>query len=123
MPEYLLSVHATAAEEAEQAGADPADIERLYAQVEVFNQKLRDTGAWLYANGLQPSETAAVVDAAGGSVSVVPGSRGTASHRLGGFWVVRADSRQAALELAAAASAACEGPVEVRPFQIEPGPG
>jgi hypothetical protein len=38
---------------------------------------------------------------------------------MGGFWVVEAPDLDAALEIARRGSAACLGPVEVRPFQAE----
>ena len=41
-------------------------------------------------------------------------------EQLGGFWIIEAPDLDAALEWAAKASAACMGPVEVRPFQDEP---
>ena len=40
-------------------------------------------------------------------------------EHLGGFWVIEAPDLDAALAWAAKASAACMGPVEVRPFQDE----
>jgi hypothetical protein len=43
-----------------------------------------------------------------------------AKEQLGGFWVIRAADLDAALAIAARASAACEAPVEVRPFQDDP---
>ena len=42
-----------------------------------------------------------------------------AKEHLGGFWVVEVADLEAAKELALRASAACAGPVEVRPFQVE----
>ena len=38
---------------------------------------------------------------------------------LGGFWVIEAPDLDAALAWARKGSAACQGPVEVRPFQAE----
>jgi hypothetical protein len=43
-----------------------------------------------------------------------------AKEQLGGFWVIEAPDLDVALALAAKGSAACEGPVEVRPFQELP---
>ena len=43
-----------------------------------------------------------------------------AKEQLGGFWIIKAPDLDAALAWAAKASAACQGPVEVRPFQDEP---
>jgi hypothetical protein len=41
-------------------------------------------------------------------------------EHIGGFWVVDVPDLDAALKLAAEGSAACQGTVEVRPFQVEP---
>ena len=38
---------------------------------------------------------------------------------LGGFWIIEAPDLDAALKIAAEGSAACRGPVEVRPFEAE----
>ena len=40
-------------------------------------------------------------------------------EHLGGFWIIEAPDLDAALAWAAKGSAACMGPVEVRPFQDE----
>ena len=40
-------------------------------------------------------------------------------EQMGGFWVIEADDFDAALEWARKATVACEGPVELRPFQSE----
>jgi hypothetical protein len=41
-------------------------------------------------------------------------------EHIGGFWVIDVPDLDTALALAAEASEACEGTVEVRPFQSEP---
>ena len=40
-------------------------------------------------------------------------------EQMGGFWVIEAPDLDAALDWARKGAAACEGPVEVRPFQGE----
>ena len=40
-------------------------------------------------------------------------------EHLGGFWIIEAPDLDVAKRLAAEASAACRGPVEVRPFEAE----
>jgi hypothetical protein len=116
MTQYLLSVH-----------GDPADpmppaeeIEEIYAQVDSFNQKLKDIGAWVFAGGLEPSG-ARLVDATSGNPVTTDGPYPETKELLGGFWIIEADDDEKALKLAEEASAACVGPVEVRAFQSEPG--
>ncbi len=115
MTEYLLSVWSTAGEPVPSA----AEMEKAYADVDAFNDQLRSSGNWVFAGGLHPAETASVVDATGETVKLTDGPFAETKEQIGGFWVITADDLDAALELAKQASAACGGPVEVRPFQDE----
>ena len=117
MVQYLLSVHSS---EADQTPS-PEVMERMYAQVDRFNQEVQASGNWVFAGGLHPVSTATVVDATGEEIVTTDGPFAESKEHLGGFWVVEADDLDAALEVARRASEACEGPVEVRPFQDEPG--
>ena len=116
MTQYLLSVYG---DEAANAAIGPEDMNRMYAQVDAFNKEVEKAGAWVFAGGLHPSSTATVVRAAGGEVVTTDGPYAETKEVLGGFWVIEAPDLDAALAWAAKGSAACEGPVEVRPFQGE----
>jgi len=50
---------------------------------------------------------------------VADGPFAETKEHLGGFWVVQAEDLDAALEMAVRGAAACQGDVEVRPFQDE----
>lgn len=116
MAEYLLSVHMV-----EGTPEPPADvIQKMYKQVDTFNQEVQAEGAWVFAGGLEPATTATVVRNDDGKVVTTDGPFAESKEQLGGFWVLNAPDLDAALALAARASAACEAPVEVRPFQQEP---
>jgi hypothetical protein len=116
MPQYLLSVHMVDGEP-----EPPEDvIQEMYKAVDEFNASLQKSGAWVFAGGLHPADTATVVRTENGEVITTDGPFVEAKEHLGGFWVVDAPDLDAALELAAKGSAACQGPVEVRPFQDEP---
>ena len=115
MKQYLLSVHMVEGEP-----EPPADvIERMYKQVDAFNAELQASGAWVFAGGLHPADTATVVRATNGDVVTTDGPFAETKEQLGGFWVVKAADLDAALALAAKGSEACGAPVEVRPFQDE----
>jgi hypothetical protein len=117
MAQYLLAVHG---DEDEMATIAPADTQRMYKQVDVFNAEVQQSGVWVFAGGLHPSSTATVVRAADGKVVTTDGPYLETKEQLGGFWIIDVVDLDAALALAAKASAACEAPVEVRPFQAEP---
>jgi len=116
MRQYLLSVHMV---EGEPAPSD-ADMQRAYAAVDAFNAELQSAGAWVFAGGLYPPDTATVVRGQGGEVITTDGPFPEAKEQLGGVWVIAAQDLDAALAWAAKGSAACGRPVEVRPFQEIP---
>lgn len=116
MKQYLLAVHGV--EGAPEP--DPGTVQSMFAAVDAFNTEMQASGAWVFAGGLEPPSTATVVRAHEGPVLVTDGPFAESKEQLGGFWVLRAPDLDAALELAKRASAACQGPVEVRPFQDEP---
>jgi hypothetical protein len=117
MTQFLLSVHGN---DESQAAVSPEQMQEMFAAVDAFNQKLQANGIWVFAGGLMPASTASVVDATGGSPVTTDGPYLETKEHIGGFWVVEAPDLDAALKLAAEGSAACQGKVEVRPFQPEP---
>jgi hypothetical protein len=117
MPQYLLSVHMVEG----QAPPPEETMQEMYADVNRFNQKLQAEGSWVFAGGLLPPDISTVVSAQpGGKVATTDGPFAETKEHLGGIWVVEAADLDAALALAAEGSRACQGPVEVRPFQELP---
>jgi hypothetical protein len=117
MTQYLLSVWA---DESTFADVTPEATQRMYDQVDVFNKEVQEAGAWVFAGGLHPSSTATVVRSTDGSVTTTDGPYAETKEVMGGFWIIEAADLDAALAWAGKGSAACEGPVEVRPFQDMP---
>jgi hypothetical protein len=117
MTQYLLSVHGN---DEQYAAVAPEQMQAMFTAVEEFNQKLQADGSWVFAGGLMPAATATVVDASGSSPVMTDGPYLETKEHIGGFWVIEAPDLDAALKIAAEGSAACQGKVEVRPFQPEP---
>ena len=116
MTQYMLSVHMV-----EGTPEPPADdIQRMYKQVDTFNEKLQKEGSWVFAGGLHPANTSTVVRAQNGEVLTSDGPFAESKEQLGGFWIIEVPDLDAALKLAAEGSEACGAPVEVRPFQGNP---
>lgn len=107
MPQYLLSVIHDVPELAP---------ERERADIDVFNERLRRDGHWVFAGGLGFPDTATVVDNRGDASIVTAGPFVESKEFLAGFWVIEAPDVDVALRLAADASRACNRKVEVRPF-------
>ena len=113
MRQYLLAVHMIEGEP-----APPEDqVQRMYKAVDAFNAEVQSAGAWIFAGGLHPPETATVVRSQNGQVVTTDGPFAETKEQLGGFWVIKVADLDAALAWAAKGSEACGAPVEVRPFQ------
>ena len=115
MTQYLLSVYMTESDET----MSEDEIQRTYQAVDDFNDKVRSAGAWVFAGGLEPIESATTVDGTKSDPIVTDGPFAESKEHLGGFWVIEATDLDQALGLAAEASKACRGVVEVRPFHTE----
>lgn len=115
MKQYMLSVHHESP--AEVANISDEDMQRMFRQVDAFNEEVRQAGAWVFAGGLEGIESATTVDGRDGRAVITDGPFSETKEYLGGFWVIQAADLDEALEWARKGSAACEGRVEVRPFQ------
>ena len=117
MTQYLLSVwHSPEA----PVPTDPAVMQQAFEQVDAFNAELQSAGVWVFAGGLAEPTSATVVRATDGDPILTDGPFAETKEQLGGFWIIEVADLDAALAWAAKGSAACMGPVEVRPFQGEP---
>ena len=123
MTQYFLTMpHDSATEptmESMQA-FDPAELAAVMAAVDEFNTALKDSGAWLFAGGLNPPSTAKTVDATSGETRVLDEPFVEAPSYVGGFWVIEAADEAAAVEWATRASAAVQSRIEVRALQEPP---
>jgi hypothetical protein len=115
MTQYMLSVHHSP----DAPPPPPEDMQKAFQQVDKVNQEMMSTGAWVFGGGLEPPDIATVVRTAGGDTVTTDGPFAESKEQLGGFWIIEAADLDAALAWATKASAACMGPVEVRPFQAE----
>jgi hypothetical protein len=120
MAQYLLAVHSTQADHDRDFSNPDPDMQRQFEATGRFNQKLMDTGVFVFANGLEGPASATVVRAHEGPTVITDGPYLETKEHIGGFWIVDVPDLDAALRLAEEASAACENPVEVRPFQAVP---
>lgn len=116
--EYMLLIHADPA----SAPSDPSSdgFEEMMAAWFAYNQMLVEGGHFLSGASLQPSSTATTIEtsASGGTGTVVDGPYTETKEDIGGYYVVRADDLDQALELARAIPTVAT--VEVRPLAFRP---
>jgi hypothetical protein len=115
MTKYLLSVHGSQAD----YGRSLEEMQPMFDAVGRFNETARDAGIWVFAGGLEAPDTATVVDGRGEEAIVTDGPYLESKEWIGGFWIFELPDLDAALAWAKKASKACDGPVEVRPFEGE----
>lgn len=119
MTQYMMSVQATEDVYEQMDPSDP-EVQQIFEAVGAYNKELEDAGAWVFGGGLEAASTATVVREQDGEVVTTDGPYAETKEFIGGFWVIEADDLDEALNWARKATVACQGPVEVRPFQAEP---
>ena len=116
MTQYMLSVHHSP----DTPQPSPDQMQQAFQQVADFNAELHEAGAWVFGGGLTDPSDATVVRVEKGQLMLTDGPYVETKEQLGGFWVIRANDLDEALDWARKATVACRAPVEVRPFQDEP---
>jgi len=116
MPQYLISVWHD--DEYDLDFTTP-DAQRIGPKVGAVNDEMNATGTWVFGGGLVPASSATVLLANGDDVSMTDGPYAETKEQMGGFWVIEAADLDEALVWGRKCAVACEGPVEVRPFQSE----
>lgn len=116
MAQYLMSVHHPDG----YPDLTPEEIQPIFEAVGRFNEELVSSGAWVFGGGLEPQETATVLQVVDGDVVVTDGPYAETKEQMGGFWVIEAADLDEAMAWARKATVACGDAVELRPFQGEP---
>jgi hypothetical protein len=86
------------------------------AAIDVFNDRLKTEGHWVFAGGLATPSSATVIDNRGEEAMFTDGPFLESKEYLIGFWIIEAADLDVALKLAAEGSKACNRKIEVRPF-------
>ena len=116
MKQYLLSVY--------QPDGDPPPAEfldQVMRDLDTLNDEIKAAGAWVFAGGLHPPDTATVLRLSGSGVLTTDGPFTEGKEHIGGFTVIKAPDLDAALEWGRKLARATTLPIEVRPFQGEAG--
>lgn len=111
MKQYLLGVRIN-----EGAMPPAEDIQTSGSQVDKINDELHSAGVWMFAGGLGLSDSTTVVRVENGNTTMTDGPFVETKEQLGGFWVIRVADLDEALAWAGKCAAACQAPIEVRPF-------
>ena len=86
------------------------------AAIDAFNDRLNAGGHLVLAAGIADPTRATLFDNRAGAGIERPGSLFSGPEHYSGFWIVDAESVEAAAQLARDASNVCNRKVELRPF-------
>ena len=114
MKQYLITVN-----HADDYQPGPAEMDQIGADVNALNEEIRAAGRWVFGGGLHASSTATTLRLEEGEVLTTDGPFAEGKEHIGGFWVLKAQDLDEALEWGRKAARACRVPIEVRPFQDE----
>ena len=112
MTQYLLSIY-----QPDGPAPEPEVLEPILRELDALNEEIRAAGAWVFAAGLQPPETATVLQAKGDDLLVTDGPFTEGKEHLGGFTVIQVETEDEALEWSRRLARVLSPlHVEVRPF-------
>jgi len=108
---YLMLLHV---DEGGWTRLTPAQQAAGMAAYGAFNQALTDAGAFVATARLTPSRAGGQVRTKGGQVVMMDGPYAETKEQIGGFYLIEAPDRAAAMAWAARCPAAGHGVIEVR---------
>ena len=112
MSQYLLSIY-----QPDGPVPDADFLEPIMRDLESLNQEMKAAGAWVFAAGLHPADTATVLRKQGEEVLITDGPFTEGKEHLGGFTIIDVDDLDAALDWGRRLAKIVTLPVEVRPVQ------
>jgi len=101
----------------ESAQPDAMPDPKMVETMEKYNDSLRRAGALISLDGLHPPSAGARITFKGGKSTVTRGPFRKTREALGGFWMIRANSQEEAIEWASRAPMSDGDIIEVRPVQ------
>ena len=100
-----------------EAGVMPS--EELLNEMGKYNEELVNAGVLVEASGLQPSSKGTRIQFSGGKKTVIDGPFAETKELIAGYWVIKVNSREEAMQWAMRAPAphpGGNGEIEIRPF-------
>ena len=88
---------------------------RIFQEYGAYTQELRDKGAFVAGDPLQPTSTATTVRVRDGEQLATDGPFAETKEQLGGYYIVDVDTLDEAIEWAGRIPSARLGSIEVRP--------
>ena len=118
--EYMLLIHGS---DAASDAIPEAERAAMYEEYFALSRELRDRGAYVSSNELEPRSTATAVKVRDGETIVTDGPYTETKEGVGGYYLIEAESLDEAIEWAARIPSARTAWVEVRPVVVHESAG
>jgi hypothetical protein len=113
--QYLILIYDEETANPSPEPPDPAVMGEILGQYNGYTQMLKDTGAFIAGEALQPVTTATTLRQQDGQTITTDGPFAETKEGLGGFYLIEAPDLDAALQLAGQCPGIRFGSIEVRP--------
>jgi hypothetical protein len=113
--QYMLLIYGDPAARERLSDEERGQMMEAYGS---FTQELRDSGAMIAGDALEPTETATTVRVQNDETLTTYGPFAETKEQLGGYYLIEAGSLDDAIEWAAKIPGARHGSVEVRPLMV-----
>lgn len=110
---YILLINTSEVAEAQRSDEEN---EAVYGAYNVFTSEIRESGAYITGEALQPTSTATTVRVRNGQTLTTDGPYAETKEQMGGFYLIEAADLDEAIAWAAKIPGAKEGAIEVRPI-------
>jgi hypothetical protein len=113
--QYMLLIYG---DEAARDTLGDEERRQIFQAYGAFTQELRDAGAMVAGDALQPTESATTVRVQNDETLTTDGPFAETKEQLGGYYLIEAESLDEAIEWAAKIPGARHGAIEVRPVMV-----
>lgn len=113
--QYMMLIYS---DETAEASMTEEELGAMMAQYSDFTREVRERGAFVYGEPLQPTATATTVRLREGRVMPQDGPYAETKEQLGGFYILECADLDEAITLAAKIPAAQHGAIEIRPVTV-----
>lgn len=113
--QYLVLIYDEESANPSPTPPDPEVWAQIMGDYNAYTAMLRDRGAYVAGEALQPATTATTIRTRDGQTVMTDGPFAETKEALGGFYLINAKDLDEALELGAACPGARFGSIEVRP--------
>ena len=109
---YMMLIYS---DETAEAKMSEEELEAMMQRYAAFTKDVRERGAFVYGEPLQPTGAATTVRNRNGRIVPQDGPYAETKEQLGGFYILDCADLDEAIELAAKIPAAEQGAIEIRP--------